>query len=114
MRKQKCIDTGSYFYVTYAYLTENGNADPKLEQMMKFCLKEFKRELKVINDKLKTMNSVILISDLKNAVNYEDGEKTSNKSVYKQLRLKKKINDVIFGETGYLNALEAQNSSKYL
>lgn len=44
MRKEKDSVSNRYFYVCYAFVTDNGNAaDPKMESNMKFVNKEFKK-----------------------------------------------------------------------
>lgn len=116
MRKEKCPTSGKSYYVCYAYVTENGNvADPKMETLAKQCSKQFRKELKILTERLKTMNSVFLISDLKHfMINEDQGDKNPDNQgiLMKQLRFKKKQNDVFYGDPLTLNQLEGSNITK--
>ena len=53
-------------YIIYSYMTSNGAlSDPKMDQIYKHVSKEYKRELKIVSEKLKSMNNVVYIGNLK-------------------------------------------------
>lgn len=90
MRREKDPVFGKNYYACYAFTTENGvNMDPKCEQSYRAISKEFKKELKLLNDRLKNQNSVVLITDLKNMEKDDKKSDPPSSHIY-SMRLRRK------------------------